>query len=91
MKNEDLIIAYNNLDLNNKRNKLNNELIVIGEYLKHLKKFLGCDSDIVIKDYSLIEDKDLTEEENLTCLYDDIYKIEKELIDISYIIMKNYK
>lgn len=91
MKNENLVIAYHNLDLNNKRKKLNNELIVIGEYLKHLKIFLGCDSDIVIKDYSLIEDKSLTEEEILTCVYDDIYKIEKEIIDISHVLINNHK
>lgn len=86
IENEDLLVAYSNLKTNEKRNKLNNEFICIGEYIKYIENALGYHNNIDIKNYNIIQDKYLNEDEFLTCVYDDIYKIEKEIITISKII-----
>ena len=86
---DDLIIAFDNLDLNNKRKKLNNELVIMGEYINFIKEkmhYNGISDNLEINNYDLFLDSHLKEEEILTVLYDDIYKIEREIITIAHII-----
>ena len=43
--------AYNNLDLDDKRNKLSNELLVMEELLKNIQNKCGLVSNFKIKNY----------------------------------------
>lgn len=70
--------AYNNLDLDDKRNKLNNELLVIEELLKNLQNKCGLVPNFTIKNYEL--GSNINEEEFLLHMYDNVFEIQKQLI-----------
>ena len=72
--------AYNNLDINNKRNKLSDELIVIYELIKKFQNLKGIEPVHKVKNYDLVEDSNLSEDEMLTFLYEDVFNIELELL-----------
>lgn len=74
--------AFNALSTNEKRNQISNELILIGELIKNIKKKYEVPSLINIKNYDASTDNNLTEDEMLLFLYEDIYNIQKELITI---------
>lgn len=80
--NERFKSAFKALPLNEKRNQLSNELIAIGEYLKYINKGLKIKSDIQVKNYHMQNDKDLTEDEYISFIYEDIYNISKDIITI---------
>lgn len=87
--NEKFKLAYDKLDLNNKRNEFSNELLTIGELLKSIEVILGLnleDIDVDIKNYDLKKDKKLNENEILSFFYEDIYAIRKEVTTILYLI-----
>ena len=87
--NEKFKLAYDKLDLNNKRNEFSNELLAIGELLKSIEVILGLNSediDVDIKNYDLKKDKKLNENEILSFFYEDIYAIRKEVTTILYLI-----
>lgn len=87
--NEKFKLAYDKLDLNNKRNEFSNELLAIGELLKSIELILGLNSediDVDIKNYDLKKDKKLNENEILSFFYEDIYAIRKEVTTILYLI-----
>lgn len=80
MMSEEHIINFDKLDINTKRNQISNELMIIGELIKENEKNHGYNSKISIKNYDRINDKNLSEAEMLTFLYEDIFNIQQELI-----------
>lgn len=70
--------AYNNLDLDDKRNKLSNELLVMEELLKNVQNRYGLVSNFEIKNYE--SGSNMTEDEFLSFIYEDIFEIQKQLI-----------
>ena len=73
--------AYNNLDLDDKRNKLSDELLVMGELLKNIQNKCGIVPNFKIKNYE--SGLNINEEEFLSFIYDDLFDIQKQLILIT--------
>ncbi len=72
--------AFSNLSIDEKRNQISNELIVISEIIKLKEKTLNIPSYLSVKNYE--SDSDMSESETLDFLYEDIYNIQKELITL---------
>ena len=70
--------AYDNLDLDDKRNKLSNELLVMEGILKNIQNRNGLVSNFEVKNYE--SGSNMTEDEFLSFIYEDIFKIQKQLI-----------
>ena len=79
--------AYNNLELDDKRNKLSDELLIIEEILKTIQNKYGLTPNFKIKNYK--SGSNMNEEEFLSFIYDDIFEIEKQLIIITNKINNN--
>lgn len=73
--------AYNNLDLDDKKNKLSDELLVIEQLLKIIENKYSLSPNFKIKNYE--SGCNMDEEEFLSFIYDDIFEIEKQLILIT--------
>ena len=73
--------AYKNLDLDDKRNKLSDELLVMGELLKNIQNKCGIVPNFKIKNYE--SGLNINEEEFLSFIYDDLFEIQKQLILIT--------
>ena len=83
--NREFIDAFNHLNVNHKRDKLNRELLVIGEYIKVIERNLGFENEIDLYNYNTKIDEDWSEDDFLTSTYQDIFNIERELITIAEI------
>lgn len=70
--------AYDNLDLDDKRNKLSNELLVMEGILKNIQNRNGLVSKFEVKNYE--SGSNMTEDEFLSFIYEDIFEIQKQLI-----------
>lgn len=70
--------AYDNLNLDDKRNKLSDELLVIEELLKIVENKFGLIPNFKIKNYE--SGSNMNEEEFLSYIYDDVFEIQKQLI-----------
>lgn len=70
--------AYDNLDLDDKRNKLSNELLVMEGILKSIQNRYGLVSNFEVKNYE--SGSNMTEDEFLSFIYEDIFEIKKQLI-----------
>jgi len=70
--------AYDNLDLDDKRDKLSNELLVMEELLKTIENKYGLVPSFKIKSYE--SDSIMSEDEFLSLIYEDIFEIQKQLI-----------
>lgn len=70
--------AYNNLYLDDKRNKLNDELLVMEELLKNIQSKYGIVQNFRIKNYQ--SGSNMNEEEFLSFIYEDIFELQKQLI-----------
>ena len=79
--------AYDNLDLDDKRNKLSNELLVMEGILKNIQNRNGLVSNFEVKNYE--SGSNMTEDEFLSFIYDDLFEIEKQLILITDKINNN--
>ena len=73
--------AYDNLDLDDKRNKLSNELLVMEGILKNIQNRNGLVSNFEVKNYE--SGSNMTEDEFLSFIYDDLFEIQKQLILIT--------
>lgn len=91
MMNNKLLEAFNELSINDKRDKISNELIVIGSLINYIEKNYNIDNHLKIKNYNLSKDINKNEGEILTFLYEDIYNIEREIITITKLIMEDNK
>lgn len=74
--------AFSNLSINEKRNQISNELMIIAELVKLEEHGLNLPSVLAVKDYDSDNNSKLTESEMLDFLYEDIYNIQKELITL---------
>lgn len=72
--------AFSNLSIDEKRNQISNELIIISELIKLREESLKIPSVLSVKDY--VSNSNISESEMLDFLYEDIYNIQKELITI---------
>lgn len=80
--NEKFKNAYKNLTLNEKRNQLSNELMLIGELIKNVENTFGIQSVLNVKNYDSQNSFNLSENEMLDFIYEDVYNIQKELITV---------
>lgn len=79
---EEMKNAYKKLDINNKRNLLSDELIIIFELIKRYENAIGINPITQVKNYDIINDKNLTEDGILDFFYEDVYNIQQELITL---------
>ena len=83
---EEMKNAYKKLDINNKRNLLSDELIIIFELIKRYENAIGINPITQVKNYDVINDKNLTEDGILDFFYEDVYNIQQELITLLSIL-----
>jgi hypothetical protein len=83
----DLKNAFSELDINDKKDKISDELIFIGELVKKLQSIYGIENAFEIKNYD--SRKQLSEEQTLEILYEDIFEIEKQLLLLVTSIQNN--
>lgn len=83
---EEMKNAYMQLDINNKRNQLSDELLIIFELIKRYENAKGINPVTQVKNYDTVNDKNLTEDEILTFFYEDVYNIQQELITLLNIV-----
>ena len=85
---QDFKNAFSKLDLEDKKNYLSNELNIIGELLNIIENTLQIPyRNVLIKNYDLAHP--LEENQTLEFFYEDIYVIEREIINILVKINKN--
>ena len=77
---EEMKNAYRQLDINDKRNQLSDELLIIFELIKRYENAKGINPITQVKNYDIVNDKNLNEDEILTFFYEDVYNIQQELI-----------
>lgn len=77
---QELKEAFDKLDINDKRNQLSNELIIIFKLIKKFENAKGINPITQVKNYDTTSDKNLSEDEILTFFYENVYNIEQELI-----------
>lgn len=80
--NTELLNSFDVLDINTKRNQISDELIIIHELIKKYEELKHITPIIEVKNYDTNNDRDMTEAEMLTFLYEDIYNIQQELITL---------
>lgn len=85
---EELIKAFDKLNVNEKRNQINSELQFIFELIKNIENHYSINNILNIKNYDIFKNRELTESEILSFIYEDIYNIQRELITILTIINK---
>ncbi len=83
---EEMKNAYRQLDINNKRNQLSDELLIIFELIKRYENAKGINPITQIKNYDIVNDKNLNEDEILTFFYEDVYNIQQELITLLNVV-----
>lgn len=83
---EEMKNAYMQLDINNKRNQLSDELLIIFELIKRYENAKGINPVTQVKNYDTVNDKNLTEDEILTFFYEDVYNIQQELITLLNVV-----
>ena len=70
--------AFNDLDVNDKKNLISRELVFIGELVKKMKDYYGLDGNFEIKNYDI--NSNMNETDSLTFIYEDIFELERQLI-----------
>ena len=83
---QELKDAFDKLNINDKRDQLSNELIIIFELIKKFENVKGINPITKVKNYNINNDKNLSESEILTFFYEDVYNIEQELITLLKVI-----
>lgn len=79
---EEFKSSFDKLSINEKRNQISSELIIIGELIKNIENKYNIQSVLNVKNYDTNKNKELTETEMLTFIYEDIYNIQRELITV---------
>lgn len=72
--------TFKELDINDKKNVVSRELILIGEFVKKMKDHYGLETDFDIKNYDV--NTEMSEDDYLLFIYEDIFEIEKQLISV---------
>ena len=83
---EEMKNAYMQLDINDKRNQLSDELLIIFELIKRYENAKGINPVTQVKNYDTVNDTNLTEDEILTFFYEDVYNIQQELITLLNVV-----
>lgn len=83
---EEMKNAYRQLDINDKRNQLSDELLIIFELIKRHENAKGINPITQVKNYDIVNDKNLNEDEILTFFYEDVYNIQQELITLLNVV-----
>lgn len=83
---EEMKNAYSMLDINDKRNQLSDELLIIFELIKRYENAKGINPITQVKNYDTVNDKNLNEDEILTFFYEDVYNIQQELITLLNVV-----
>lgn len=83
---EEMKNAYRKLDINNKRNQLSDELLIIFELIKRYENAKRISPITQVKNYDIVKDSNLNEDEILTFFYEDIYNIQQELITLLNVV-----
>jgi hypothetical protein len=87
---EDFVNAFRQLSLDDKRNQLNNEMATTFRVLNILKQNIGMPlNDDQIRNYHIADDASLSESEMLDYIYFDFYRIQRSLLDVADILLKN--
>lgn len=87
---EDFVNAFRQLSLDDKRNQLNNEMATIFRVLNILKQNMGMPlNGDNIRNYHIAEDATLNESQMLDYIYFDFYKIQRSLLDVADLLLKN--
>lgn len=80
--NDEFKKAFSNLSVNEKRNQISNEMMIIAELIKKEEKILNIPTILSVKDYDSGNDRKLNESEMLDFIYEDVYNVQKELITV---------
>lgn len=83
---EEMKNAYSMLDINDKRNQLSDELLIIFELIKRYENAKGINPVTQVKNYDTVNDKNLSEDEMLSFFYEDVYNIQQELITLLNVV-----
>lgn len=77
--------AFSELDLEDKRNELNNEMKVVFKVLDVIKQRIGApiDDEDSIREYEPAKDNNLNESQMLDLIYFDFHVIQKNVLDIA--------
>ena len=87
---EDFVNAFRQLSLDDKRNQLNNEMATTFRVLNILKQNIGMPlNDDQIRNYHIADDASLSESEMLDYIYFDFYRIQRSLLDVADVLLKN--
>ena len=79
---EDLIEKFAALDKEHKRNQLNIELQIIGELINKTEQVFNIPNLLEVRNYDSNIHSNLSEDEMLEFLYEDVFNIERELITL---------
>lgn len=79
--------AFSEMDINDKKDKISDELIFIGELVKKIQNSCGIENNFKIKNYD--SKTNLNEDETLEFLYEDIFEIQKQLLLLTSTIQNN--
>lgn len=80
--NEEFKSAFDKLSIDDKRNQISDELILISELIKNIEYKLGVSSILNVKNYDITKQSSLSESEMLSFIYEDVYNIQRELITV---------
>lgn len=87
---EDFVNAFRQLSLDDKRNQLNNEMATTFRVLNILKQNIGMPlNDDQIRNYHIADDAGLSESQMLDYIYFDFYRIQRSLLDVADVLLKN--
>lgn len=70
--------AFNELDVNDKKNLISRELIFIGELIKKMNEHYGLDNNFELKNYDI--NSNMNETDSLTFIYEDIFELERQIL-----------
>ncbi len=74
--------AFDKLSINEKRNQISDELLIIGELIKNIEHKYNVNSILNIKNYDINKNTNMSETEMLSFIYEDIYAVQRELITV---------
>jgi len=74
--------AFDKLSVNEKRNQISDELLIIAELIKNIENKYNVQSILSVKNYDTSQNKELTESQMLSFIYEDVYNIQRELITV---------
>jgi len=73
---------YDGLSLNDKRNEFSSLLEKSSEIINTLLKMEQIENDLKIKNYNSATDSEMTEDQMLTFLYEDVWNIKNKLLTL---------